>query len=71
MIYTVQNHSHIASMGFNTCTVNDILCPRTLVSSEKKKKMEETLEEQQNHSLQVDRISLKDAQILMIISCKF
>ena len=35
-MYIAQNHNHIASMGFTSCTVNDILCPSSLDSSEEK-----------------------------------
>ena len=35
-VYIAQSHNHIASMGFTICTVNNILCPQTLNSSEEK-----------------------------------
>ena len=35
-IYIAQNHNHIVSVGFTICTVNGILCPYTLYSSEEK-----------------------------------
>lgn len=34
--YSAQNHHHVASVGFITCTVSDTLCPQTLDSNEEK-----------------------------------
>ena len=39
VIYIAQNHNHFATMGFTICTVNHILCPSTLNSSDGKLKI--------------------------------